>query len=118
MQNVQSLISAIVQRAASRSRKGSWVLPYTASESAPIAWAMRGHSASFNRPVRRRYESTEASLQRSRVTSCCSDISSEKIATGILYWIDACCAMLSVRDVLWRRTSSATKFAPEGTERS
>src|SRR5947199_2056242 len=89
-----------------------------ASDSAPMACSMQGHSASFNSPVRSRYESTDASLHNKRVTSCCSDISREKIATGILYWIDACCAMLSVRDVLWRSTSSAMKFAPEGTARS
>src|SRR5207245_3566512 len=71
-----------------------------ASDSAPIAWAMRGHSESLSRPLRKRYESTAASLHSKRVTSCCSDISSEKIATGILCWIDACWAMLSVRDVL------------------
>ena len=71
-----------------------------ASDSAPMACAMRGHSASFKRPVRSRYESTDASLHSKRVTSCCSDISREKIATGILYWIDACCATFKVSEVL------------------
>src|SRR5204862_6169128 len=71
-----------------------------ASDRAPMDCAMRGHSASFNSPVRSRYESTDASLHNKRVTSCCSDISREKIATGILYWIDACCAILRVSEVL------------------
>src|SRR5947208_14231970 len=64
-----------------------------ASDRAPMACAMRGHSASFNSPVRSRYESTDAALHNKRVTSCCPDIQREKIATGILYWNVHCFAM-------------------------
>ena len=52
-----------------------------ASASPPAAWASLGQSLSISRPVRIRWESTRASLDSMRMTSCSLGISSEKMPT-------------------------------------
>ena len=80
----------------------------------PAARARRGKSSSRSMPLRSRCASMRASDVSMRCTSDSLLISSEKNATGTLFSIAACCAMLSMNAVFPIDGRAATMTRSDG----